>query len=173
VGTWAQAPEAPLRYRATAVNIDPAVDVTATFVNITVDRWSTDAERDQLAKTAVTGQPALLEALQEMSKVGTISTPDSVTYELRYARRIPMENGGSQVVLVTDRDIMFFEAYSNARTLRYPFMVIELRLGPNGEGEGQITAATKITANPANNHIVLENYGSQPVRLMQVTRVEQ
>jgi hypothetical protein len=47
-------------------------------------------------------------------------------------------------------------------------MVIELRLDPSGEGEGRITVATKITANPANNHITLENYGSQPVRLTEV-----
>jgi hypothetical protein len=165
----AQAPDTPVTYRATAVNIDPAVNLTATTVFITVDRWSTDTERDRLLDSAgASGQDALLRSLQDLPKAGSIRTPDSVTYDLRYARHLPAENGGSQIVLITDRNISFFEAANAARTARYPFMVIELRLDPSGKGEGRITVATKITANPANNHITLENYGSQPVRLTEV-----
>ena len=170
----AQAPATPVTYTATAVNVDPAVNLTATTVYITVDRWSTDGQRDALlTKAGAGGQDALLKSLQDQPKAGTIRTPDSLTYDVRYARHVPSENGGSQIVLITDRNISFFEAANAARTVDYPFMVIELRLNPNGEGEGKITVATKITANPANNHIMLENYGSQPVQLTRVRQVEQ
>jgi hypothetical protein len=173
VGAAAQAPTTPVSYTATAVNVDPSVNLTATTVFITVDRWSTDDERDKLLDTAgAGGQDALLKSLQGLPKAGSIRTPDSVTFDVRYARHIPSEHGGSQIVLVTDRNISFFEAANAARTADYPFMVIELRMNPSGEGEGRITVATKITANPANNHIMLENYGSQPVQLTRVRQVE-
>ena len=158
----------PVRYSAIAVNVDPSVNLTATTAQIAVERWSTDAERDQLLETTAGGQGALLKALQKMPKAGSIRTPDSVTYDLRYARQIPMEGGSTQVVLVTDRQMSFFEAANRPRTADYPFMVVELRLDPKGEGEGKITVATKITASPKTRHIILENYGSQPVQLTKV-----
>ena len=162
---------APVRYSAIAVNIDPSVNLTATTVQIAVDRWSTDAERDLLLNSTAGGQGALLKALRNMPKAGTIRTPDSITYDLRYARQNPIEGGGTQVVLVTDRQMTFFEAANRPRTADYPFMVTELRMDPKGEGEGKITVATKIMANPKTRHIILENYGSQPVQLTKV-RVE-
>jgi hypothetical protein len=175
-GTAAQAPstpaQTPVHYSAIATNVDPSVNLTATTVHIAVDRWSTDAERDRLLDTTASGQRALVKALQDMPKAGRIMTPDSVAYDLRYARQLPSDDGSTQVVLVTDRHIGFFEATSQARTVDYPFMVIELRLDEKGEGEGKITVATKITASPKTRHIILENYGSQPVRLTRVKRVD-
>ena len=158
----------PVRYTAIATNIDPSVNLTATTVQIAVERWSTDAERDLLLNASGSGQGALLKALQNMPKAGSIRTPDSVAYDLRYARQLPAEGGGTQVVLVTDRQISFFEAANRARTVDYPFMVVEMHLDQKGEGEGKITVATKIMANPKSRHIILENYGSQPVRLSKV-----
>ena len=168
----AQAPATPVRYTATAMNVDPAVNLTATTVRITVDRWSTDAEREQLLTNASGGQDKLLKALRAMPKAGTISTPDSVTYELRYARLTPTENGGSQVTLITDRFLSFFEAAYRERTADYPFMVVEFQLNSSGEGEGRITVATKIMASAESRHMILENLGSQPVRLTKVSKVD-
>jgi hypothetical protein len=51
-------------------------------------------------------------------------------------------------------------------------MVVDLRLNPKGEGEGTITVATKITASAESRHMILENLGSQPVRLTKVSRVD-
>jgi hypothetical protein len=168
----AQAPATPVRYTATATNIDPAVALTATTIQITVNRWSTDAEHEQLLNVASGGQAKLLRVLQGMPRAGTIGTRDSVGDELRYARQTATENGGSQVTLITDRPLSFFEASNRERSADYPFMVVDLRLNPNGSGEGTITVATKITASAKTRHMILENYGSQPVRLTKVSRVD-
>ena len=168
----AQAPATPVRYTATAMNVDPAVALTATTIRITVDRWSTDAEQEQFLKMAGGGQAKLLRALQALPKAGSISTRDSIGNELRYARHTPTENGGSQVTLITDRALSYFEAANRERTADYPFMVVDLRLNPKGEGEGTITVATKITASAKSRHMILENLGSQPVRLTKVSRVD-
>jgi hypothetical protein len=166
----AQSNSPMVRYTATATNLDPTVRLTATLVDITVNRWSTDSERQRLMGILVeSGQDKLLKALQEMPRVGNIKTPDSLAYAIQYARRIPADDGGERVVLVTDRPISFWETANQSRTLQYPFMVIELRLDSRGRGEGRMTVATKLDVD-RDGQIILENYGSQPVRLGSVKR---
>jgi len=171
VATSAQSPSGRIKYSAAATNLDPSVNIKATLVDMTVDRWSTDEERQKLMDLLVeSGQGKLLRALQDLPRVGTIKTPDSLSYDLRYARRFATEEGGERVVLVTDRYIGFWEAASQSRTLEYPFMIIELRLEANGRGEGKMSVATKLTADDKTGQIVLENWASQPVRLTNVKR---
>jgi hypothetical protein len=175
-GMFAAAPVAQrntetIRYTASATNLDPTVNVTATLVDFTVTRWSTDAERDRLLGILVAeGQDKLLRVLHDMPRVGTIKTPDSLSYDLRYARRIPGDDGGERVVLITDRPIQMWESFTSSRTLEYPFMVVELRLDSRGRGEGRLTVATKLYKDERTGQIVLENYGTQPVRLTNVKR---
>ena len=64
----------------------------------------------------------------------------------------------------------FWERTSGARSLDYPFTVIELHIKPNGTGEGKLSIATKVVAK--GNTIELENYAYQPVLLQNVTSVK-
>jgi len=160
-----------VRYRATATNLDPRVNVTATLVDFTVTRWSTDDERKQLLDvTAGNDQAKLVATLKALPRVGTMKTPDTLSYDLHYARRTATADGGEQVVLVTNRDIAVWEIANMSRSREYGFTVIELRLDAKGEGEGKLTAATKIFVDRKTGQIVLENYGEQPVRLTNVKR---
>jgi hypothetical protein len=167
----AQTHGTPERFTAVAVNFDsPRGGATGT-VEFVVNRWSTDAERDKLMTALLEkGPEKLLDVLQSNPRVGYIRTPNSVGYDLRYARRVPGEDGGERISLVTDRPIAFWEASSRPRSVDYPFTVIELRMGPDGKGEGKLSIATKITADSDNKTIFLENYAIQPVLLQNVRR---
>ena len=160
------------RYTAMAVNLGGTPGPTgAGTVEITIDNWSTDAQRDQLMKTLIDkGPEKLLDTLQKMPRVGSIRTPNSIGYDLHYARKNPLDEGGDQIVLATDRYIGFWEAANRPRTVDYPFTLIEMRVGKDGEGEGKMSLFTKITYDKKKNQIVLEDYGSQPVLLTQVRR---
>jgi hypothetical protein len=160
------------RYTAQAVNLgDAPVRWTTLTVEMTIDRWSTDGERDRLYKVLVeSGQQKLLSVLQDMPRVGYIRTPDSIGYDLKFARKMPGEDGGERVVLATDRYITFWEAVNRPRTIDYPFTVIELRIGADGKGEGKMSLFTKIGVEKRTNTIVLENYGTQPVLLQSVRK---
>ena len=103
-----------------------------------------------------------------MKPVGSIRTPNSLAYDLRFAHKVPADEGGERVILVTDRYISFWEAANRPRTIDYPYTVIELRIKPDGEGEGKMSIATRIIPDKRNNVIVLENYGTQPVLLKNV-----
>jgi hypothetical protein len=160
------------RYVALAVNLGGTPGPTgAGTVEITIDNWSTDAQRDQLMKILIDkGPEKLLDTLQKMPRVGSIRTPNSIGYDLHYARKNPLEDGGDQIVLATDRYIGFWEASRRPRTVDYPFTLIEMRVDKDGVGEGKMSLFTKITYDKKKNQIVLEDYGSQPVLLTQVRR---
>jgi hypothetical protein len=156
-----------MRFTAVAVNISTVGRSGAGPVDITITRWTTDAERDRLVSMfKEKGPKALLSALQDLKPVGTISTPGNIAYDLRYARELKGEDGGRRIILATDRPISFWESANSTRSLDYPFLLIELRLNKAGEGEGKLSLATKLTLN--DNVLVIENYANQPVMLNEV-----
>ena len=159
------------RYTAMAVNMGDVGRPGAGTVQIVVNRWSTDGERDRLLAILLDKGPApLLDALHDSPVAGYIRTPNSLAYDLHYARKTPGEDGGDRVVLATDRRIEFWEVMRQSRTLDYPFLVIEIHFNSDGVGEGKLSLATKIVADKKSNQIVLENYGTQPVMLKSVRR---
>jgi hypothetical protein len=159
------------RYSGVAVNMGAPVRWSTLSVQMVVDRWSTDGERDRLITVlAEQGPDGLLQALQRIPRVGYIRTPDSLGYDLHFARKSPGEDGGERVVLVTDRYITFWEATNRPRTVDYPFTVVELRIRPDGEGEGKMSLFTKISLDERTRSITLEDFGTQPVLLQSVRK---
>ena len=110
-GLFAVAPAAqsnmakPDKLTAFAVDIsNTAPRANATPVDITINRWSTDAERDRLLSVfRDKGQDALLSELQKLPVVGGIRTPGSLNYDIHFARQKPDPEGGRMVFLMTDR----------------------------------------------------------------------
>jgi hypothetical protein len=159
------------RFTATAINMGSPGPTTVDRVDIVVTQWSPRAERDRLIKVLFEkGPEKLLDTLQDLPKVGYFKTPESLSYDLHYAQRTPLPDRGERIVLATDRFIRFWEAARGARTLDYPFTIIELRLNGDGRGEGKMSVATRVIADKKNDTVVLENWGTQPVMLKDVHR---
>ena len=135
-------------------------------VIIRVERWTTEAERARLTAALQKGPGELLDALKDQRSVGTIRTPDSLGYDLRYASQEPGEEGGRRIVVATDRPIGFWEARDQPRTIDYPFTVVQMEMPKSGEGKGTMSLFTKIM--PRGNVIVLENFATSPVMLSQI-----
>jgi hypothetical protein len=164
----AQTMGTPERYTATAMNINNG---RAGMIDITVNRWSTDKERDMLMSVAAQkGPEKLLDALQDLPAVGHFGAPGNLSWDLHFARKMPLPDGGERVVLITDRRIGFWEAANQPRSIDYPFTVIELHINADGEGEGKMSVATKITAEKDSKTVILEDYANQPVLLQSVKR---
>jgi hypothetical protein len=157
------------RFTAMAVNMGDPWPVSAGAVEIVIHRWSTEAEREALVGVLMDrGSDALLSALQDAPAVGYIRTPNSLGYDLHFAGSVPGDDGGRRVILATDRPIGFWEAVNRPRSIEYPFTIIELRLNADGEGEGKMSIATRITGNKQHKLIDIEDYATQPVRLLSV-----
>jgi len=165
----AQTLGSPEHFTAAAINMNRGA---AGMIEIQVDRWSTDAQRDKLINALLTkGADKLLDTLQDMPVAGHFNAPGRLGIDIRFARHTPGEDGGERVVLVTDRRIGFLEATNQPRSIDYPFTVIELNLNRDGEGEGRMSIATKVIVDKKKNTITLENFELQPVLLTQVRRV--
>ena len=167
----AQEDKLPLNLSARAINMSnvAAGDRTA-LVDIRITRWSTDAEREALIRTFVDKGPAkLLDALQDVKPpVGFIKLPQTLAYDLRFARRTPLEDGGWRVLLVTDRPINQVEALRQGRSMDYPFTLVEIHMRKDGTGEGKLSVATKITRNEKDKVVEIENWATEPVRLTNI-----
>jgi hypothetical protein len=154
------------RFTAVAI-VNNNLGSGAGIVQIDVNRWSTQSERTALLNVLQkSGAEKLLDELQDMRPTGTIKTPDSLAYDLRYANQTPLPEGGRRIVLATDRPIGFWEATRRPRTIDYPFTVIQMEIDRNGEGKGTLSYATKIISQ--GNTIVLENFATQPIMLTQI-----
>ena len=168
IAAAAQTMGTPERYTAAAMNINNG---RANNIDITVNRWSTDKQRDALmAVVAQKGPEKLLDALQDMPAMGHFGAPGNLSWDIHFARKMPLPEGGERVVLVTDRRISFWEAANQPRSYDYPFTVIELHLNRDGEGEGKMSVATKVIYDKKENMITLENYQTSPVQLTNVKR---
>lgn len=162
----AQTPGAPEEFTAVAIANDEFGSGAGTVI-IRVNRWSTEAERMRLVNTLQSkGADALLDELKDARPVGTIRTPDSLAYDLRYANETKGEDGGRQIVIATDRPVGFWEAANNARTLAYPFTVIQMQMPAEGKGKGTMSYATRIRAR--GNVIELENFSTAPIMLTNI-----
>jgi len=160
------------RFTGFAINMNSGPSTAV--LDFEISRWSTDAERDQLLailKEEKNPTDKLLRALQKMPKVGFIRTQKSLAWDLHYARQHPLDEGGRQIVLATDRPIGFWEARNQPRSIDYPFTILEMRLDKNDQGTGKILVGTKIYIDK-NNNLVLENYSQQPVMFNEIKRVK-
>ena len=167
----AQTNGVPEKYNATAVNMGSGPS-GMTRVLITVDRWSTAAEREKLLKALVEkGPEKLLDAVQDQKKTGYVRGSNTLGWDLRYAYQSPLPEGGRRVVLLTDRPMTFNEAREQPRSVDYPFTLIEIRFNKEGVGVGKMSVRTKIVLTKDKKSIELENYGIEPVRLTEV-RIE-
>lgn len=170
----AQSPQLdlPVTLSAFAVSTGgPRTEAVASQVEITISRWSTAAETQRLQTVLKEkGAEKLLDALQDVKSVGTIRTPGNLAYDLRFAYAEPGEDGGTRIVLATDRPVSSWEAVNRPRVSDYPFTFIELRLNKDGDGEGKLALATRINSSKDGKMVELENYDAQPIALNQVRR---
>ena len=158
------------RFTAFAIDMNGRAGRNTASVDIVIDRWSTEAERDRLLSSLKEkGSDGLLDDLREQPELGYIRTASSLGYPLRFAYQSPLPGGGTRVLIATDRRMSFLEVTRNSRTRDYPFTIVELRLDADGKGEGKLMPLARVTSYP-DDVVEIENYQMQPVRLTNVKK---
>jgi hypothetical protein len=160
------------QFSAFAVNLQgakPGDRSMSGVLQITIDRWSSEMERNELIEAFTSkGQNGLLNTLEDMKPTGYIRLPTTLGYDLRFAREIPLPDGGRRIILATDRRMTAQEIARGGLSLDYPFTIIELRVNKANMGEGRLSAFTRIQTNKKEQVIELENWGDAPARLTEV-----
>ena len=138
-------------------------------VMITIERWSTREERQELIKAFKEGkQEALYKLLIKMPEVGYIRVPRTTAWPLHFAYQFPTSDGGRFIVIATDRKIGFNEARSGSMSMDYPFEFIQMQLDADSKGEGRLSLASRIVVSKDGGGFELENYGQDPVALTNI-----
>ena len=175
IAVLAQTAGQPIRLSAWAVSMANVAAGANAVLDIRVNKWSTDKQRqDLIAVFLDKGQDALLHKLQDEPEMGRISIPGRqgpdpnqtrLGWTLRYANQTPLPDGGTRILIATDRVMSFQEVRNRPRSYDYPFTFLEIHLTKDGTGEGKMALATQLKFDKAKNAIIFENYSTEPVRL--------
>jgi hypothetical protein len=134
---------------------------------MTVEEWSTEEERANLLRALKEGgEEGVLEVLRGMDK-GFLRYPSSTGWPINHAWSEDTADGRI-VRLVTERPILFSEAYRNTRTFKYKFGIVELRFGPDGKSEGTLVPTAQVSLSE-DGSVEVKMYGSQAHKLLNVT----
>ena len=137
-------------------------------VSIDLLRWSSDEEREALASALEGGNEGIAELLNEASTVGYVWTAESVGYSVRYAYSVPSAGGGERIVLALNerfgtRNPTLWES---APPEDHLYTLIEVRLDPQGRGEGRNVMSTALAY-----AFGLDGYDAAPLLIKDLTRV--
>ena len=148
---------------------------TTANLQINIQRWSTDEERLELL-TALdeNGAEGLVKVLRKQKETGFARVTGRAaarnpfpSERLRYAREYQLENGDRRIVLALDRYISFYEAVRQPRWRDYDVSLIVMDIDDEGKGAGQLAMGVRLAIDEE-RRLVIENFGSEPVRLQSI-----
>jgi len=167
-GAHAQTEWLPEEFTAAGLSADQSASAPS-IIEIRITRWTSAGTEASLVQTLLTeGPTALLAALRGTASVGVIKSPGSLPWNLRLALQQRTAGGGRRILILTDRPIGDWEVLLGSPSLEYPFSVIELSFDGDGNGEGTLSVATRITADEDAHAIDIDSYRAM-VRLVNVT----
>jgi hypothetical protein len=167
--------QSPVRFDAVAMSYGGNSLNNSAMVQIVIERWTTDAEREGLVEQLMGasfkqgGQDKLLRALQQVKpRAGFMMLPKTNGWDLKYARESTLEDGSRQIDIATDKPVKNLAAQTSAESMDYPFTFIEMRF-PKGssKGEGKLLASSAVVVK--DGRLQLQNYGLEPVKLTSIT----
>jgi hypothetical protein len=140
------------------------------YVTIKVQKYSTEPELDSVVKALDAGHAAFLDALRKSPALGQVEVGKQ-TFTIRWAREAKDAKGGRVITLVTDKPVYFVGAGLPGAKPRegYDVAIIQLGMDPAGVGEGTMAAAAKVKAG-GEAGVQVDDYGTQPIKLLSVTR---
>lgn len=169
----AVAQEEAARYVATFVDMNsPSPGLGSGQVTIVVNEWSDAEDEARLMGILLErGNKALLSDMERWPRVGSVAPTGSVGFEIRYAWQQTAPDGSQRVTMITPRPMSFSERWVSGRSIDYPFLLVQMDLGPDGKGKGTIIVAAQLFADKFNKSLVVDTLMDQPVLLQGLERL--
>lgn len=157
------------RFTAFAVSMTNGATGRTSKLELVIDRWSTSADRDDLAAAlAQQGPDGLLKRMQARPRIGFVHVAGRIGNDIQFARQVPQADGARRVVIVLPRRLSFNEVNPSSTTEDYPYTVIELHLDAAGGGDGKMSVGAKVKVNKGSDQIEHEDYSGGAVLLKDV-----
>jgi hypothetical protein len=128
-------------------------------VTVHIDEYSTPEERQTLIDAFNRrGSQGLYNALDKMSSRGHIAVTGTLGYDIKYARRIPFDEG-FKIIVVTNRPINFREAWVDGRSVNYNLSYLEMTLNKEtGKGTGTLIPAALFKIDKKSGEVTVEAF---------------
>jgi hypothetical protein len=161
----------PEVYNATAsLKTAAGAAVTAPVV-ISIDRWTTDGEREKVvAALKAGGTAAVQKQVAAMPAAGTLQV-GNVKTPIHFARTLPV-GGGKVVTVATSQPVLFVGAGAPGAKPKagYDVAMAIFEVDAAGKGEaGDFAPAAKVKLDER-GAFVIEDSGTEAVRLVGITR---
>lgn len=152
-------------------------------VEVRVVHWSTDEEvetlRGLLAASRKGGTPLIFPKARPAAAVVFISGVRGLGARARvrrarafqFARQIETPTG-RQIVLATDQHPGVGDSGRTAPPAEPEFTLIDIRLGPDGNGVGKMVLAQNVAYNEEKKILEIDDFAAQPVRLSKMRSAE-
>lgn len=164
-------PTAPETFRAQAKAASDAGLAGAAYVDIHIDKYLPDAERDAMLATLKSGgYAALLDAIKKAPAIGTVKV-GTETFVVRWARQQRSGENRRTISIVTDKPMLFVGGgQANAKPREgYDIAVVQFDMDDAGVGSGTMAAAAKIKPGGPNG-FQIDDYADQPIKLVSISR---
>jgi hypothetical protein len=128
-------------------------------VTVHIDEYSTPEELQILVDAFNSaGSKGLYNALDKMSARGHIAITGTLGYDIKFARKIPMEEG-FRLIVVTNRPVSFREAWNSGRSLNYNLSYLEMTLNKEtGKGTGTLIPAALFKIDKKSGEVTVEAF---------------
>src|SRR5215203_5822144 len=128
-------------------------------IDVRINEYSTSDDRAALIEVfRADGSQGLANALDKMKSKGRVAITGTLGYDLNYIREFKMPDGTRRIRFVTDRQILFGEAWGSTRSKDYMLAMGEINFtGEKGKNTGTLMPATKMRLNK-DGEIELETF---------------
>ena len=128
-------------------------------VTVHIDEYSTPEELQILVDAFNRGgSKGLYNALDKMSARGHIAITGTLGYDIKFARKVPMEEG-FRLIVVTNRPVSFGEAWNSGRSINYNLSYLEMTLNKEtGKGSGTLIPAALFKIDKKSGEVTVEAF---------------
>lgn len=150
MGTTFAQKQKPLQISATAMGTATQLGRIVS-VDVRVTEFSTPDDLKVLMQAfEEKGTEGVANALHKMKAKGRIAVTGTLGFDVNYAREFVMPDGSRKIRFVTDRPIMFGEAWSSSRSMDYSLSMGEIIISKvKGETKGTLFPAAKFKVDKA------------------------
>ena len=145
-------------YQAQATGQNTQVGQTFN-VTVHIDEYSTPEELQILVDAFNSdGSKGLYNALDKMPARGHVAITGTLGYDIKFARKIPMDEG-FKLIVVTNRPVNFREAWNSGRSINYNLSYLEMTLNrETGKGTGTLIPAALFKIDKKSGEVTVEAF---------------
>lgn len=133
-------------------------------VTLRIDRFTSDEEAASLATVLHKSGPRGLRRELFRGRVGSIQVNNSLGYPIAFAREFG-DDHGRHLLLIIERTVSPREIFRAARSVDYPYTVVEIDLDRDGRGSGDLLPAARLRVHE-DGQVELVNLIDMPLRLL-------